>query len=100
MLLLSVSSSGQSILDKNLSLEVNRQRLDHVLEIMSNKGNFFFSYNSNIIQSDSLVSLSVTNRTTRDVLNILFGTGFEFRESGNYIILRRAPIRLRLVTDQ
>ncbi len=96
----SMSSAAQNILERNISIEVNNQRLDHVLEIMSNKGNFFFSYNSTIIQSDTLVSLKATNRTVRDALFMLFGSGYEFRESGNYIILRRAPIKLRLVTDQ
>ena len=94
------SSQGQTILDRNISLDVNRQRLDHVLEIMSNKANFFFSYNSNIIQGDSLVTLNISNRSIREALVTLFGSGFEFRESGNYIILRRAPIKLRLVTNQ
>ena len=31
---------------------------------------------------------------------MLFSEGYEFRESGNYIILRRSPIKLRLVTNQ
>ena len=100
LILTSVSSIAQNLLDKNISLEVNQQRLDHVLEIMSNKGNFFFSYNSSIIQSDTLVTLKIFNRPVREALSQLFGAGYEFRESGNYIILRRAPIKLRLITDQ
>ncbi|HET9276747.1 MAG TPA: STN and carboxypeptidase regulatory-like domain-containing protein, partial [Flavitalea sp.] len=99
-LLVSISVSAQSVLERSISIQVSRQRLDNVLEILSNKGNFFFSYNSNIIQADSLVTLSVINRPVRDVLLMLFGEGYEFRESGNYIILRRAPIKLRLVTNQ
>ena len=47
---------GQAILQKNISLDVNKQRLDNVLEILSNKGDFYFSYNSSIIKKDSLVS--------------------------------------------
>ena len=97
---MSFSGMAQSVLEKNVSLEVSRQRLDNVLEILSNKGNFFFSYNSNIIQPDSLVSLSVQNRSVREILTLLFGNSYEFRESGNYIILRRAPIKLKLVTTQ
>ena len=99
-ILISCSIKAQSVLERNISLEVTRQRLDNVLEILSNKGNFFFSYNSNIIQGDSIVSLSVVNRPVREILLMLFGGGYEFRESGNYIILRRAPIKLRLVTNQ
>ncbi|HKH60077.1 MAG TPA: hypothetical protein VKA49_04550, partial [Flavitalea sp.] len=99
-ILISISVSAQSVLERSISIQVSRQRLDNVLEILSNKGNFFFSYNSNIIKVDSLVTLSVINRPVRDVLLMLFGEGYEFRESGNYIILRRAPIKLRLVTNQ
>ena len=47
---ISVKAQAQNLLNKNISLEVNRQRLDNVLEILSNKGNFYFSYNSNIIK--------------------------------------------------
>src|SRR5687768_4076591 len=100
IVLSSLSVNAQSVLDRNISIQVSRQRLENVLEILSNKGNFFFSYNSNIIQADSLVSLNVVNRPVKDVLLTLFGDGYEFRESGNYIILRRAPIKLRLVTNQ
>lgn len=95
----STFSEAQNILDRSISLEVKSQRLDNVLEILSNKGNFYFSYNSNIIRADSVVSLSLNNRPVRDALLILFGTGYEFRESGNYLILRRVPIKLRLITN-
>lgn len=35
-------SEAQSILDRNVSIEINHQRLENVLEILSNKENFFF----------------------------------------------------------
>ena len=91
---------AQSLLTRNISMDVNRQRLDQVLEIISNKGNFYFSYNSSIIRQDSLVTLSVSNQTVREVLNRLFPSNYEFRESGNYIIIRKAPIRITLVTNK
>ena len=91
---------AQSLLTKNISMEANRQRLDLVLEIISNKGNFYFSYNSRIIPQDSLVTLAVSNKTVREVLTMLFPSNYEFRESGNYIIIRKAPIRITLVTNK
>lgn len=102
ILMLSVlthTAIAQQLLNKNISLSVNRQPLDQVLEILSNKGDFFFSYNSHILKKDSLVSLNMNNRPVRDILTALLGKDYEFRESGNYIIIRRAPIRLRLVTS-
>ncbi|MET0395157.1 MAG: STN domain-containing protein [Chitinophagaceae bacterium] len=93
-------SFGQALLTRNLSLDVRRQRLDHVLEILSNKGNFYFSYNSNSVNKDSLVTLNVVNKPVKDILTLLFSNAYEFRESGNYIIIRRAPIRLVMVTKK
>jgi hypothetical protein len=93
-------SYGQSPLSRNITLEVNRQRLENVLEILSNKGNFYFSYNSMAVKKDSLVSFSVRNKPVKEILDLLFNNGYEFRESGNYIIIRRAPIRMILVTNK
>jgi hypothetical protein len=93
-------SLAQTILNKNLTINVSHQRLDDVLEIISNKGSFYFSYNSSIIKKDSLVSLSATDRTVKYILDQLFTTGYEYKESGNYLIIRRAPIKITLVTSK
>src|SRR5215213_2457374 len=100
LVLICHSSLGQTILNKNLSINVSRQRLDDVLEIISNKGNFYFSYNSTIIKKDSLVSLAAPNKTVKEILDQLFPSGYEYRESGNYLIIRRAPVKLTLVTTR
>ncbi len=91
---------AQGLLSKNVTLEVSRQRLDHVLEILSNKADFYFSYNSSIVKKDSLVSISARNRPVKEVLQQLLSSGYEFRESGNYIIIRKAPIRMTMVTGK
>jgi hypothetical protein len=93
-------ASAQNLLNKSIAFEVKNQRLDNVLEILSNKGNFFFSYNSNIIKGDSLVTLSIANRTVRQVLDQLLSDHYQFRESGNYIIIRKEPITLTVVTNK
>jgi hypothetical protein len=100
LLLVCHATFAQSLLNKNLSINVNNQRLDDVLEIMSNKGNFYFSYNSSIIKKDSIISLAANNKTVKEILDEIFPSGYEFKESGNYLIIRRAPIRLTLVTNK
>lgn len=94
------SLQAQEHLSKQISLSVNRQPIADVLEIISNKGNFYFSYTSNILPKDSLVSLPAGTRTVRNLLELLFPTGFEFRESGQYIIIRRTPLQLSLVIKE
>src|SRR5215471_15209730 len=97
---ISFSCFAQNLLSKSISLDVNRQRLDNVLEILSNKGDFYFSYNSKIVKKDSLVSLSVRNKTVKEILGVLFNNTYEFKESGNYVIIRKAPIRMTMVTNK
>jgi hypothetical protein len=100
ILLVSSGSLAQNVLNRTVSFQVNRQQLDQVLEILSNKGNFFFSYNSTIIKRDSLVTLNVYNKTVKEVMQVLFPQGYEFTESGNYLILRRTPIKISMVTER
>jgi hypothetical protein len=100
LIFINAATYGQANLQKNISLEVKNQRLDNVLEILSNKGDFYFSYNSSIVKKDSLVSFRVSNKTVKEILSQLFNTTYEFKESGNYIIIRKAPIRMTLVTQK
>lgn len=93
--------NAQNLLSRNVpQLNVSRQRLDNVLEILSNKGDFYFSYSSSVVKKDSIVSLNISNKTVREVLNLLFNNTYEFRESGSYIIIRKAPIRIIMVTSK
>src|SRR4030095_10337342 len=97
---ITISGIGQNLLSKNISLDISGQRLGNVLEILSNKGDFYFSYNSKIVKKDSLVSLSVRNKTVRETLSLLFNNTYEFVESGNYVIIRKTPIRMTMVTNK
>ena len=96
----SVSAAAQNLLNKTLSITVDKQRLDNVLEILSNKGNFYFSYNSSIINQDSIITLTATNKMVKDILTLLLPDHYQFRESGNYIIIRKEPITVSVVTNK
>ncbi|HUP13097.1 MAG TPA: STN and carboxypeptidase regulatory-like domain-containing protein, partial [Niastella sp.] len=100
MIQVTLPASAQNLLNKTISLEVKQQRLANVLEILSNKGNFYFSYNSSSIEQDSLVTLTAINKSVEQVLELLLPDNYEFRESGNYIIIRKAPIRMTFLTNK
>jgi hypothetical protein len=100
LMLLHTTALPQGVLQRSISLEISNQRLDNVLMIISNAGNFSFSYNSGSVKKDSLVSLQAVNWKVKDILAQLFGTTYEFRESGNYIIIRKAPVRMTLITQK
>ncbi|HEY8893506.1 MAG TPA: STN and carboxypeptidase regulatory-like domain-containing protein [Niastella sp.] len=90
--LISTKSFAQGVLDRRITIEANNQRFSDVLKLISSKGNFYFSYNSSIIARDSLISLSAYNRTVKQVLDQLLGNRYNWQQSNNYIILRKAPV--------
>jgi hypothetical protein len=91
---ITLSVCSQSVLDKQLHVEFRNQRLDKALETLSHMGNFYFSYNSTLLKRDSLVTLSAKDRSVRQILDLLFHGTLEYKENGNYIILRRATPKL------
>ena len=87
----------------NLSLlitfKANNQRLEQVLDRISNKGDFYFSY-SGTIPKDSLITISVQNKPIREVLEMLFQGKADFKDSGNYIIIRSTILHLSIIPEK
>lgn len=96
----SATTRAQGILQKKLSFTVQQQRLDDVLTIIANKGNFSFSYNSSILKRDSLVSYTASDYPVNRILNELLNGSFEYKESGNYIIIRKTALRVTSIIQQ
>ncbi|MCF8452210.1 MAG: carboxypeptidase-like regulatory domain-containing protein [Pedobacter sp.] len=71
-----------------ISINADKQPLADVLNEISRKGNFIFSYSGTVFNPDSLVTLNAKNETVRDVLDRIFLSMADYRESGNYVILR------------
>ncbi|MDN3550755.1 hypothetical protein [Mucilaginibacter aquaedulcis] len=90
----------ESILAKNISIHVNNMRVGTVLKTIEEKGNFTFSYNSNIVKTDSLVTINADNWTIKEVLDHLLLNRFEYKETSNFVILRYAPLQLSLTTEK
>lgn len=88
------SGFAQSPLQKSITIQAKNQRLANVLEIISNTGNFNFSYNSKIIKRDSLVTFVFTKKPIKEILDYIFKLNYEYIESGNYIIIRKKTISL------
>jgi hypothetical protein len=91
---------AQSNLSRNISLNIERQKLSAVLAMIEEKGGFRFSYNSNILPLDSLVSIRENNLNIAETLDKLLNHRFEYRQSGNFVIIRYAPLELLLLVNE
>lgn len=90
---------AQSNLDRRVSVSIKQKRLGNLLTEMGKQGNFYFSYSSQALHADSLVTLSVNNRTVREVLTEVFKNNVDFKETQGYVILRPAPNHLVLTPE-
>jgi len=81
-------SASAQYLNRKVSLSQHHQPLVKVLDELSRQGGFIFSYNSDLIAKDSIVSMQVSNKTVKQVLNQLFGSAFEYRQKKNYVIIQ------------
>jgi len=85
------SVSAQPHLEKKLTLIIRQRSLTQALTDIGRKGGFFFSYNTTILNGDSLVDLHADRLPVRDILDQLLGPGYEYSENGKYIIILQRP---------
>jgi len=97
--LVTEGTMAQSNLDKLVTVHVKQVKLSALLTSIGKKGDFYFSYSSDQIRADSLVSVSVVDKPVRTLLDGLFNGNVDYKESPGYIILRPAPKRLTLKPD-
>ncbi|HEY4062851.1 MAG TPA: hypothetical protein VGM30_13175 [Puia sp.] len=97
-LLLWGQARAQGRLDKAITIKIHRQPLAQALTEIGRKGGFYFSYNTNIIKGDSLVTLEAEARPVRQILDKLLGDRYEYEETGQYVILllktAEPPVRI------
>ena len=69
-------------------MSADRKPLAAVLDDISMQGDFHFSYVKEFIHDDSLITVNVSKRSVKQILDILFQGNFQFREIGNQIIIQ------------
>ena len=75
------------VLKREVSMSLENASLERALVILANEADFNFSYNSKIINVDTLVSIQVENSTVKDVLEVILDKETTYRVSGNHLIL-------------
>ncbi len=83
------------ILERNISLKANNDKLSEVLDLIAKEGGFNFAYPSSLIDVNRRIDLTLTDRPVRDVLKQLFGTSLSYKVRGQYVILQKNTIETR-----
>ena len=86
-----VQTRAQGKLDKKISVNIHGRPLSQALTEIGRKGEFSFSYNTSILNGDSLVNVQAGETPIRQILDQLLGSNYEFSESGKYVIILPRP---------
>ena len=93
LILLAVSfSSGQAatpLLERQISINFQNEKLDQALTRISDKAGFSFSYPSSIIDRNRTISFDFQNKTIRQILDEIFRGEIEYKERSRHIILTK-----------
>jgi hypothetical protein len=79
---------AQGLLNKNVSVSVRDKTVAEVLKLIEKQGEFSFSYNTDMISGDSLVSVSIGPVPVRQLLDQLLSGKFRYKEKGNFIVIQ------------
>jgi hypothetical protein len=91
--LIPLHAHAQELLEKRISIKVNNQPLDDVLQQMGDLGGFSFSYSPDLINTKSRVSVYATNKSVREILNDLFKGKVTCKQRHKYIILHQNQVK-------
>ena len=82
-----ILDAQSDLLYRKITLSVNSKTIKYTLSEISKAGGLKFSYNTEIIKGDSIVSCQFKNQSIEECLNILFKGNVRYKTSGDHIIL-------------
>ena len=92
-----VGTAQTAILERSVALNVLNEPLGDVLKFVSQKANFYLSYNANILDGTKKVSLKMDNASVRDAYKSLLGNNYQFKQKGNYLIIQKLKPNEQLI---
>lgn len=85
------AQSGKTpFLERSITINVSNVTTGEILSQIEKTVSCVFSYNNHVVNIDRKVSVQLTNRTVRQVLDKVFDGQLQYKERGNYIILSKA----------
>lgn len=81
---------NNSVLDKTITLDVKNESIPSILDQISSQAHVFFSYDASLIDPEKKTDLSVTAKTIRETLTVLFDSKLDFSVLDEQIILTKS----------
>src|SRR6478736_1647903 len=89
--LIASSQTTIPILERRISINLIDESLPSALDRIGRLGGFSFSYSSSIISMDRRLTIKMSNKTIREVLNEIFKGTIQYKEKAGHVILTQSP---------
>lgn len=93
-----IHSEEDRLLEKEVSIKVENERLDEFLNRLSQEVGGIFSYSPSAIDISQRITGEFTNKSCREILEAVFQGRIKYKQKGNYIILSPAPAPEKEIT--
>jgi len=87
--LMLVSTAHAAILERTIDVHFQEISIKDGLDEVAQKAGFVWSYNAAILPTGKRVTLAGYNLTVRETLIRMMGDDYEFKENGNYLIIKK-----------
>ncbi|MCC6459356.1 MAG: carboxypeptidase-like regulatory domain-containing protein [Saprospiraceae bacterium] len=77
------------VLERTIQVQFQQTPLKEALAEIARQGGFEWSYNANILEKGRTVTLVALGWTVRETLLYILGSGYTFKQSGEYLILKK-----------
>ena len=92
------NAQEQQILERKVNVICERCSVKSILNDIAKTAGFTFSYNSNIIPGDSLVSLKAQGANISFLMQTLFHDKYQYNETKNFLVITLRPRTLKIIT--
>ena len=79
--------------EKRLTLEEENETLGQILEKICEKQNVEFVYNTDVVDVNERMSVSMQNSTLKEVLEVVLGKKYSYTIQGRYVMVRKKDPR-------
>ncbi len=84
-----LSQAQRDHLDVRISIDLKQVSLKTALENIELKGGFYFSYNADYFNYDSLIDVQAEQKTVKKILNTLIPSTYSYKSIGQHIVIYR-----------
>jgi hypothetical protein len=78
------------LLERVITINLEQETIASALKKIGEQAGFTFSYNSDILASNKLVSYNAVNKPVREILDHIFKGSIQYKERRKHIILTKA----------